>query len=78
VAFAFILPNAELNLMFIPVPIKAKYFVPAIILFFDIIYGIILNGNTGIGHAAHIGGALGGFIMMWYWKKNQFNDKRWH
>ena len=28
VAFAFIAPNAELMLMFIPVPIKAKYFVP--------------------------------------------------
>jgi membrane associated rhomboid family serine protease len=28
VAFAFMFPNAELALMFIPVPIKAKYFVP--------------------------------------------------
>ena len=78
VAFAFALPNAELNLMFIPIPIKAKYFVPAIILFFDIIYGIILKGDTGVGHAAHIGGALAGFVMMWYWKKNQFNNNRWN
>jgi len=22
-------------------------------------------------------GALIGFIMMWYWKKDQFNNKRW-
>ena len=24
-----------------------------------------------------LGGALFGFIMMWYWKKNQFNQNRW-
>ncbi|RZJ72339.1 MAG: rhomboid family intramembrane serine protease, partial [Flavobacterium sp.] len=27
---------------------------------------------------AHIGGALVGFIMMWYWKKSQFNNNRWN
>ena len=31
VAFAFMFPNAELALMFIPVPIKAKYFVPILV-----------------------------------------------
>ena len=31
VAFAFMFPNAELALLFIPVPIKAKYFVPVIV-----------------------------------------------
>src|SRR5690606_14836987 len=30
VAFAFMYPNAELAMMFIPIPIKAKYFVPGI------------------------------------------------
>lgn len=77
VAFAMMYPNAELALMFIPVPIKAKYFVPAWIFLFDICYGIIFNGNTGVAHTAHLGGAICGFIMMWYWKKNQFNDNRW-
>ena len=78
VAFAMLYPNAELSLMFIPVPIKAKYFVPAWIFLFDICYGIIFNGNSGVAHTAHLGGAMCGFIMMWYWKKNQFNDKRWN
>jgi membrane associated rhomboid family serine protease len=32
VAFAFMFPNAELALMFIPIPIKAKYFVPGLLL----------------------------------------------
>lgn len=76
VAFAFMYPNAELMLIFLPVPIKAKYFVPLIILG-DVFFGIS-GANTGIAHFAHIGGALIGFIMMWYWKKNQFNKNRWN
>jgi membrane associated rhomboid family serine protease len=82
VAFAFMFPNAELALMFIPIPIKAKYFVPGL-LAIDLFLGfkgssIFGAGSTGIAHFAHIGGALTGFIMMWYWKKNQFNHKRWN
>ena len=76
VAFAFMFPNAELMMIFLPIPIKAKYFVPLIILG-DLFFGIT-NTNTGIAHFAHIGGALIGFIMMWFWKKNQFNNNRWN
>jgi membrane associated rhomboid family serine protease len=80
-AFAFMFPNAELALLFIPVPIKAKYFVPGIIAI-DLFLGfkgnsLFGNGGTGIAHFAHIGGALCGFLMMWYWKKNSFNKNRW-
>ncbi|NJB37645.1 rhomboid family intramembrane serine protease [Croceivirga sp. JEA036] len=76
VAFAFTFPNAELMMIFLPIPIKAKYFVPLIILG-DLVFGFS-SVNTGIAHFAHIGGALIGFIMMWYWKKNQFNNNRWN
>ncbi|WP_298999351.1 rhomboid family intramembrane serine protease [Flagellimonas sp. S174] len=75
VAFAFMYSEAKLMLIFLPVPIKAKYFVP-LLLAGDLIFGIG-NINTGVAHFAHIGGALIGFIMMWYWKKNQFNQNRW-
>lgn len=82
VAFAFIVPNAELMLMFIPIPIKAKYFVPGLLVF-DLISGLrgqsIFGGaSDGVAHFAHLGGALIGFIMMWYWKKNSFNQNRWN
>lgn len=82
VAFAYMFPNAELGLLFIPIPIKAKYFVPGI-LAVDLFLGfkgqsIFGAGSTGIAHFAHIGGAITGFLMMWFWKKNQFNDKRWN
>lgn len=80
VAFAFMYPNAELALMFIPVPIKAKYFVPGILVL-DLVLGLnggsIFGGSTGIAHFAHLGGALVGFLLMWYWRKNQFNQNRW-
>ncbi|RVT77518.1 rhomboid family intramembrane serine protease [Flavobacterium sufflavum] len=82
VAFAFMFPNAELGIMFIPVPVKAKYFVPVYMLLFDGFFGIFGNSlmgiDSGIAHYAHIGGALFGFLIMWYWKKNQFNDNRWN
>ena len=78
VAFAFMFPNAELSLMFIPVPVKAKYFVPVIVLIdlFSGVTGYSLFGG-GVAHFAHVGGALFGFLMMWYWKKNQFDKNRW-
>lgn len=80
VAFAFMFPNAELALMFIPVPIKARYFVP-ILLGIDLFLGLkgnsIFGGGTGVAHFAHLGGALMGYIMMRYWKKNQFKNNRW-
>jgi membrane associated rhomboid family serine protease len=76
VAFAIMFPNIELMLMFIPFPIKAKFFIPGIILM-DLIFGIT-GTATGIAHWAHIGGALFGFIMAWYWKKNSFDNHRWN
>jgi membrane associated rhomboid family serine protease len=81
VAFAFMFPNAELALMFIPIPIKAKYFVPGLLLidlYLGVSGGSIFGGSSGIAHFAHVGGALVGFLMMWYWKKNQFDNHRWN
>mgnify|MGYP001824941823 FL=1 len=78
VAFGMLFPNSELFLIFLPVPIKAKYFIPVLIGLdlFSGVTGYSIFGN-GIAHFAHVGGALFGFIMMWYWKKNQFNNNRW-
>jgi len=75
VAFGLMFPNVALMLIFVPIPIKAKYFIPAIILG-DLFFGIT-GSPFGIAHWAHIGGALFGFIMAYYWKKNSFNDHRW-
>lgn len=78
VAFGMLFPNAELMLIFLPIPIKAKYFIP-ILLLTDLLSGItgfsIFGGN--IAHFAHVGGAIIGFILMSIWKRNSFNQRRW-
>lgn len=76
VAFGVLYPNAELMLMFLPVPIKAKYFIPGLILM-DIFLGIS-GTSTGVAHWAHIGGALIGFLMIRHWKRKQFEGNRWN
>ncbi|MFD2565550.1 rhomboid family intramembrane serine protease [Aquimarina rubra] len=79
-AFAVVYPNLPLYLMFIPVPIKAKYLIGGYFLF-DLYSGIMgeaVLGPSNVAHWAHIGGAVIGFITMWYWKKNSFNQNRWN
>jgi membrane associated rhomboid family serine protease len=69
-AFATLFPDAKLMFMFIPFPIKAKVLLPIIIVV-SIYLG--LSGNVGgVAHFAHVGGALVGFLMARFWKKNQF------
>jgi membrane associated rhomboid family serine protease len=77
VAFAFLFPNSKLMLLIPPVPIKAKYLVPLLILG-DLFFGFTSASIGNIAHFAHIGGAITGFMMMWYWKRNQFNRNRWN
>jgi len=77
VAFAFLFPNAELMLIFLPIPIKAKYFVPLVLLM-DLFFGFSSYSMGPIAHFAHVGGAITGFLIMWYWKRNQFNQNRWN
>ena len=77
VAFGMTFPNAKLGLIFFPVPVAAKYFIPGLILLdlFSGVTGFSLFGG-GVAHFAHVGGALIGFLIAYYWKQNQFN--RWN
>ena len=80
VAFGMFFPENKLMLMFFPVPIKAKYFIPGIILL-DLISattGVSIFNPSNTAYVAHLGGALTGFLIMYYWKKNQFNTNRWN
>lgn len=66
-AFGMLFPNAAIFLMFIPIPIKAKYFV--------IFYGLIelfmgiAPGADGVAHFAHVGGMIGALILILTWRK---------
>ncbi len=65
VAFAMHFPNQEIRMIFPPVAMRAKYFVP-IIAVLELVYGVS-GAQTGIAHFAHLGGAIIGFLLIWYW-----------
>ncbi len=67
VAFGMLYPNAELLIMFIPVPVKAKYIIPIYILI-ELSLGVAQFEGDSIAHYAHLGGALIGFILVKIWK----------
>ena len=76
-AFGMSFPDSKLALIFFPVPVAAKYFIPVLIGIdlFSGLTGFSIFGAGNVAHFAHVGGALVGFLIMLYWKKNQF--KRW-
>ncbi len=71
VAFGMYFKDAKLALIFLPIPIAAKYFIP-ILIAIDVFFGMTDYSIGNIAHFAHIGGAIIGFMIAWYWKKNQF------
>lgn len=71
IAFAMTFPDAELMLIFLPIPIKAKYFVPFYALL-ELFFGVANFDWDNVAHFAHLGGALFGFILVKWWKRNQF------
>ena len=79
VAFGMFFPESKLMLIFFPIPVKAKYFIPGIILLdlFSAITGQAIFSPSNTAFIAHLGGAFTGFLIMYYWKKNQFNRNRW-
>ncbi len=79
VAFGYLFPETKLMLLFVPFPVKAKYFIPGIILLdlFSATTGVSIFSPSNTAYIAHLGGALTGFLVIYYWKKNQFNSNRW-
>lgn len=69
VAFGMLFPNAKLFLIFLPVPIAAKYFIPVLIGLdlFSGVTGFSIFGG-GIAHFGHVGGAIIGLLLMLYWR----------
>ncbi|MGK6350632.1 rhomboid family intramembrane serine protease [Parapedobacter sp. DT-150] len=65
IAFGYLFPNTPLMLMFLPVPIKAKYFIPVMIVI-ELVLGVSRTG-TSVAHFAHIGGALFGILLIKLW-----------
>ena len=72
VAFAMLYPNMEMMMIFFPIPIKAKYFIPLYIVF-ELYSGVANTPGDSVAHFAHLGGALIGFILVKLWKDKDNN-----
>ncbi len=67
-AFAYLFPNTELYIMFIPFPVKAKWAMLGYAAI-DLFSGVARVSGDNIAHFAHLGGALTGFILVLIWNK---------
>ncbi|MEN9415116.1 MAG: hypothetical protein RLZ62_1420, partial [Bacteroidota bacterium] len=67
VAFAMTFPNQEIRLLFPPVAMRAKYFVPVMAVL-ELVYGVS-GYQTGIAHFAHLGGAVFGLLLILFWNR---------
>ncbi|MBP3191215.1 rhomboid family intramembrane serine protease [Natronogracilivirgula saccharolytica] len=64
-AFAMMFPNRPIMLIFLPIPIKAKYFV---MIFGALeLFNGVANLQTGIAHFAHLGGMVVGYLLIRLW-----------
>lgn len=67
-AYGVYFPNNVVSLIIPPVSLPAKYFV-IILAVMELFIGVS-GVNTGIAHFAHLGGALFGLLMIWYWRSS--------
>ncbi len=72
VAFALLFPAFKIMLIFLPVPISARYFVPVLLLI-DLTAGLtgISIFGYNVAHFAHLGGALAGFLLVMFWLRGR-------
>ena len=68
--FTALYPNAEMFIMFIPFPIKAKILLPIVII--GSLYFGITGGGGNVAHFAHIGGAIVGYLLVKFWGRNRY------
>lgn len=68
IAFAYLFPNTPLYIMFIPIPVKAKWAMLGLVAI-DIFGGVNPTYGGNVAHWAHLGGALTGFIIVFIWNK---------
>jgi membrane associated rhomboid family serine protease len=71
-AFGYLFPNSVIYVYFF-LPMKAKWFV-IIYAGLELWLGIRNSAGDNVAHWAHLGGALVGFLLVFYWnKKNRRN-----
>ena len=69
-AFAYLFPNTELQLLFPPIPIKAKWLVGGYMAL-EIYLSFQNNPGDNVAHLAHVGGGIAGFILVLIWNRTK-------
>ena len=64
-AYGMLFPNRVIMPLFPPIPMKARTFV-VVFGVLELLLGIMDVG--GVAHFAHLGGMVGGFLMIRYWR----------
>jgi membrane associated rhomboid family serine protease len=65
-AFGMLFPHEKMMLIFLPIPISAWLFVTLYAL--AELYMGVTGTQAGIAHFAHLGGMLGGYLLIQYWR----------
>lgn len=69
-AFAYLFPNTELSLMFLPITLPAKIFV---LLYgaYELFFGLYKAPGDKVAHWGHLGGVLFAYILLYIWQKSR-------
>lgn len=67
-AFGYLFPNTYIYIYFF-LPLKAKWFV-LIYIAIELYSSVQNSAGDNVAHVAHLGGALFGLILVYFWNKN--------
>jgi len=65
-AYGIYFPNNRVMLLFPPIPMSARVFV-VVYAVLELVMGVA-GVQSGVAHFAHLGGMVGGFIMLRFWR----------
>ena len=68
-AFGMLHPNDIIMPLFPPIPMRAKW---AVLIFcgIELLLGLLSSADN-VAHFAHLGGALFGFVLLWWWLRRR-------
>ena len=65
-AYGLYFPNNRVMLLFPPIPMPARVFV-LVYAALELVMGVS-GAQSGVAHFAHLGGMVGGFVMLRFWR----------
>lgn len=68
-AYAIFFPNRIVMLLFPPIPMPARFFV-ALYAGIELMLGIT-GSHEGVAHFAHLGGMMGGYLVIRHWRRRR-------